>query len=168
MTRLLVPFGVISLLSAPALAAPPYAVGTAVVDTKGASVGTIAATEGDTIVTVRTDKHDIRLPVSSFAKDPNTGKLLLALSQAELNAKFEADQAAVAASLEVGKPVKGLNGQVLGTIEAIDDKEVQMKLPTGQTVKFPRSGIAGASDGAVVGITAEQLEAQIKGTSPAS
>ncbi len=165
MTRLLVPFVSLSLLAAPALAAPPYAVGTAVVDTKGGAVGTISATEGDTIVKVRTDKHDIRLPVTSFAKDPSSGKLLLALTQAELNAKYEADMAAAAASLEVGKPVKGLNGQVLGTIESIDANQVQLKLASGQSVQFPRSGIAGGVDGAVAGITLEQLQAQLKGAS---
>ena len=160
MKRLIVPFLSLSLLAAPALAAPPYTVGAVVLDTKGDPVGTIAATEGDTVVTVRTDKHDIRLPVASFAVE--SGKLYIALSRPELNAKFEADQAAIAASLEVGKPVKGMNGATLGTIESIDDKEVLLKLTSGKSVRVPREGIAGGVDGAVAGITAEQLEAQLK------
>jgi preprotein translocase subunit YajC len=160
MKHLFVPFAFLSLVSAPALAAPPHAVGTPVLDTKGNPVGIISATEGDAIVRVRTDRHEIRLPVGSFTAQD--GKLYLALTQAELNAKYEADMAAVADSLEVGKPVKGLNGALLGTIEAIDDKEVLLKLTSGQSVKLPRNGIAGAVDGATAGITLDQLQAQLQ------
>ena len=158
MKRLLASFATLSLLAAPTLAAP-IAVGTPVVDTKEQPVGTVAAVEGESVVTVRTDKHDVRLPVASFANQD--GKLYLALSQAELNAKYETDQAAIAASLEIGKPVKGTNGTVLGTVESKDEAGVVIKLVSGKTIKVPSNGIAGGVDGAVVGITAEQLEAQL-------
>ena len=159
MKRLLVTFATLSLLAAPAMAAPPFTVGTAVVDVNGAPVGVISATEGDTIVTVRTDKHDVRLPVASFTNQD--GKLYFALNQADLNAKYESDQAAITASLQPGKPVKGMNGQVLGMIESSDATGIVIKLSSGRTAKIPSSGVAGSVDGAVVGVTAEQLEAQL-------
>lgn len=161
MKRLLVPFVTFSLISASALAAPPYTVGTAVLDARSGPVGTVAATEGDTVVVVRTDKYDVRLPVTSFKAQ--NGKLYIALTQAELNAKHEADQAAIAASLLPGRPVQGLGGTVLGTIESFDSTGVVIKLANGKVIKIPSNGIAGRAVGpAVAGVTAEQLEAQLK------
>ena len=159
MLRLLLPLASLSLIAAPVLAAGPHAVGTAVVDTQGNPVGIISAAHGDAVVVVRTDKHDIALPVASFTAQH--GKVYLGLTRAQLNAQYEASLAASAASLQVGKPVKGLNGAVLGTIESIDDQEVQLKLESGQSVKMPRSGVAGGVDGATAGITLEQLKAQL-------
>ena len=162
MKCLLVSLASLSLLVSPALAAPPT-VGMAVVDPKEQPVGTVTAVEGESFVTVRTDKHEVRLPVASFANQD--GKLYLALGQAELNAKVEADKALIAASLQPGKPVQGLNGQVLGTIESSDATGVVIKLPSGKTAKIPSNGVSGRVEGpAVVGVTSEQLEAQLGGT----
>ena len=166
MRRLLVPFATLSFIAAPAFAAEPYVVGAQVYDPQGGAVGTISATEGDTVVTVRTDKHDVRLPVASFTHQD--GKLYIALTQPALNAKYESDQAAITASLLPGQPVKGLNGQVLGTIESSDATGVVIVLASGKKAKIPASGIAGGVGGAVVGVTAEQLEAQLAATATAS
>ena len=68
MIRTLRPLALISLLvSTAALAANPYGPGWEVVDPQGNSVGIVVAVDGDTGLIVRTDKSDVKLPVSSFA-----------------------------------------------------------------------------------------------------
>jgi len=141
--------------------ADAIAVGTAVTDVNGGAVGTVTAIKGD-VVTVHTDRLDAHLAKSSFT--PNEGKLLVGMTQAELNALVEKDQAAAAASLAVGAEIKGMGGAVLGTIDAIDTEFVTIKLASDNKVRIPRSGVAGAATGAVVGLTAEQLEAQVSAT----
>jgi preprotein translocase subunit YajC len=149
--------------AAPALAkAEAFAVGTVVTDAKGGPVGTVTAVKGD-VVTVHTDRLDANLAKASFT--PNNGKLLVGLTQAELNAAVEKDQAAAAASLAVGAEIKGTGGAVLGTIDAIDAEFVTIKVASGNKVRIPRSGVVGSANGAVVGLTAEQLEAQVSATS---
>ena len=136
-----------------------------VTDAKGGAVGTVTAVNGD-IVTVHTDKLDANLSKSSFT--PSEGKLLVGLTQAELNAAVEKDKAAADASLAVGAEVKGSGGATLGTIDAIDTEFVTIKLASGNKVRIPRSGIAGAATGAVIGLTVEQLEAQVTGDAGAN
>jgi preprotein translocase subunit YajC len=144
-----------------ALAAPSYAqadaftVGAQVLDPSGNSVGTITAVNGD-VVTVKTDKLDATLGKGSFAQQD--GKLYIGNTQAELNALVEQTNAAAAASLAVGAPVKDSGGAAVGTIEAIDAEFVTVKLASGKSVRIPRSGIAGSANGAVVGLTAADLE----------
>ena len=64
-----------------------------------APVGTVTAVNGD-IVTIKTDKLEANLSKSSFAEQE--GKLLIGMTQAELNAAIEKDKAAADASLAVG------------------------------------------------------------------
>lgn len=146
---------------APALAQQPattVAVGMQVVDASGQPVGTIASQRADS-VTVKTDRHEVPLNVSSFAV--RDGKAYFGMTQAQLNAEYEKSMAAAQASLTPGSVVKGLNGARLGTIDSIDEQKVVLKLDSGQSVELPRSGVAGGPDGAVVGITAEDLAKQI-------
>jgi len=145
-----------------ALAGPAYAQaggftpGTQVLDSSGNPVGTVTAINGD-VVTVKTDKLDANLGKASFAEQD--GKLYIGMTQAELNAAVEQDQAAAAASLAVGAPVKDSAGGEAGTIEAIDADFVTLKLASGKSIRIPRSGIAGSAGGAVVGLSAADLEA---------
>ena len=139
-------------------AAPAVTVGMQVVDATGQPVGTVASRRDDS-VTVKTDKHEVPLSTSSFAV--RDGKAYFGMTQAQLNAEYEKSLAAAQASLTPGSVVKGLNGQRLGTIDSIDDQKVVLKLDSGQSVELPRSGVAGGPDGAVVGITAEDLAKQI-------
>lgn len=148
---------------APAFAQQPaatVAVGMQVVDVKDAPVGTIISMNGDS-VTLKTDRHEIPLNAGSFSVQE--GKAYFGMTQAEVNAEYEKTLAAAEASLAPGAVVKGLNGQRLGTIESIDDQTLKLKLDGGQVVELPRSGIAGGPDGAVVGITAEDLAKQVGG-----
>lgn len=144
-------------LASPAFAqGDPFAIGTQVTDANGGPVGTVTAVNGD-VVTVKTDKLDANLPKGSFA--PHEGKLLIGNTQAELNALIEKELAAAEASLAVGAPVKGSAGGEVGTIEAIDDQFVTLKLASGKSVRLPRNGIAGSSNGAIIGATLSDLEA---------
>ena len=167
MQRFIVGFASLLLAATPltpayAQAAPAsaYAPGTQLVDVNGGVVGTVTSVNGD-VVTVKTDRLDANLSKSSFT--PNEGKLLFGLTQAELNAVVEKDNAAAEASLAVGAEVKGTGGASLGTIDAIDAEFVTIKLASGNKVRIPRAGIVGSASGAVIGLTADELEAQVSG-----
>lgn len=136
-------------------------VGMQVVDVSGAIVGTISGRKDDSI-TLKTDRHDIPLPTSSFTVQD--GKAYFGMTRTQVNAEYEKMLAEAEASLVPGAIVNGLGGKRLGTIEAIDDEIVTLKLDSGQSVQLPRSGVAGRPDGAVVGITAEQLAEKIAGS----
>ena len=155
--RLLVAFASVSLaFASPALAqAGGFAVGAQVLDGSGNPVGTITAINGD-VVTVKTDKVDANLGKASFAEQD--GKIYIGNTQAELNALVEQTNAAAAAALAVGAPVKDSAGAAVGTIEAIDAEFVTLKLASGKSIRIPRTGIASGTDGAVVGLTAADLE----------
>jgi preprotein translocase subunit YajC len=143
------------------LAGPAYAqtdgftVGAQVLDASGNPVGTISAINGE-VITVKTDKVEAPLGKGSFAQQD--GKLYIGNTQAELNALVEKANAAAAASLAVGASVKDSAGASAGTIEAIDAEFVTLKLSSGKSIRIPRSGIAGSAEGAIVGLTAADLE----------
>jgi preprotein translocase subunit YajC len=155
--RLLVALASASLaFASPAFAqAVGFSVGTQVLDSSGGTVGTVTAVNGD-VVTVKTDKLDANLGKASFAEQD--GKLYIGMTQADLNAAVEKEQAAAEASLAVGAEVKDSAGASAGTIEAIDAEFVTIKLASGKSVRIPRTGIAGSSNGAVIGLTAADLE----------
>jgi preprotein translocase subunit YajC len=146
-----------------AAAAAPVA-GMTVKDTAGGIVGTVTAVT-DGFVTVKTDKHEVRLPVASFT--PADGSLLYAMTQAQLNAEVEKSATASAAMIKEGASVKGSGGADAGTITALDAKTVTLKLPSGKAVRVPRSGIAAGADGLIVGMTAADLDAAA-GPAPAA
>ena len=141
-----------------AQAAPAISVGMQVVDTADAAVGQIVAMRDGT-VTLKTDRHEIPMPATSFAL--RDGKLYFAMTRAQVNAEYEKALADAEASLAVGATVKGLAGTPVGTIESIDEQNVMIKLTGGQSVQLPRSGIAGGPDGAVIGISAADLAKKV-------
>jgi preprotein translocase subunit YajC len=147
-------------VSTPSLVDAAPTPGMQVKDASGGMVGSVIKSDA-TMVTVKTDKYEIPLPVASFTPDGQV--LLLGMSQAQLNAEWEKIQAASAASLVVGAPVKGSKGTQVGTIEAIDDQSVTIALSSGKKVQLPRNGIAGSPSGAVIGFSAEELEAKLAG-----
>jgi preprotein translocase subunit YajC len=155
---------VTAALTAPAAAvaqaAEGIAVGSQVVDTKGGVVGIVSSIRGDVIL-VKTDRHEVALPKVSFT--PNEGKLLFGMTQAELNAATDATLAAAAANLVPGATVRGSAGAKVGTIDAIDTEFATIKLESGNLVRIPRSGIGANAEGAVIGLTAEQLEQKAEG-----
>ena len=146
-------------LAAMTLAAPSIAqtAGMQVVDTTGGAVGTVVSVSGDNVV-IKTDKHQVALPKTSFTA--HEGKLLFGMTQAQLNAETEKSLAEAVASIADGATVKGSAGAVVGTIDALDAESVTIKLQSGSLIRVPRSGVAAGGDGVVVGLTAEELEAQ--------
>ena len=154
-----------SAAQAPAAAPPPAAatltLGMPVVDAQGGAVGSITAVAADS-VTIKTDKHSAVLPKTGLSV--SAGKALVGLTQAQLNAQIEQAQAAAPkAELKVGGNVKGTGGTSVGTIDAVTADSVTIKLASGVSIAIPRSGIAAEADGGgVIGLTAAQLEAQVK------
>lgn len=150
----------LAAIGQPAIAQVPAGVqpGMTVKDSAGGVVGTVARTDSANI-TVRTGKHDIPVPGASFTLD---GKVLLfGLTQAQLDAQYEQSVAQAQAALQAGLPVKGAGGEVVGTIAAIDDEQVTIEVAGGTKVVLARTAIAGSPDGAVIGLTAEQLTSSL-------
>ena len=134
-------------------------VGMQVTDSAGGAVDSVAAVKGDNLL-IKTDKHEVLLPKSSFT--PNAGKLLFGMTQAQLNAEIEKSSAAANAALVAGATVVGLQGTPVGTIESIDDQNATIKLASGKSVTLPRSGLRGNANGTVtIGMTVEQLNAAV-------
>lgn len=150
--------------AAVAFAAPALAqmtVGAPVVDPQGGAIGTITVVDGDFVV-VKTDKHEVRLPSTSFAK--GDAGFVMGMTQAELNAAVEQSLAQASAKMVVGAAVKGSAGSDVGTIDAIDDEFVTLALAGGdQKVRLPRAAVAATPDGPMIGLTAEELKAQVGG-----
>ena len=139
--------------------APSFAqtAGQQVVDTTGAGVATVVRVDGDNVV-VKTDKHEVALPKTSFT--PHEGKLLFGMTQAQLNAEVEKSQAEAAKAIAPGATVKGSDGAVAGTIDSVDVDTVTIKVASGALVRVPRTGVAAGNGEVVVGLTAADLQAQ--------
>lgn len=146
--------------AAPALAS--VSPGAQVKGPSGEVVGTVASVDG-TFYVVKTDKHEVRLPSSSFT--PHEGALLFGMTRDQLNAEVEKALEAANAKLVPGVKVAGSGGVIVGTIEAIDDQFATIKLTSGKLAKIPRAGIAAGADGAVIGMTAAQLQAAVSASS---
>jgi preprotein translocase subunit YajC len=125
-----------------------------VVGPSGGVVGMVISVKG-TNLTVKTNKHEVLLPMSSFTA--NKGKLMFGMSAAQLNAATEQAMAAAKAAVAPGAAVYGSDGSLAGKIESIDEKLVKIKLASGQSVRIPRNGVSGSANGAVLGITTAKL-----------
>lgn len=148
----------------PAAAQAAISAGAVVKDTAGGNVGTIVATDAG-FATVKTDRHEVRLPATSFTK-VDTG-YIIAMTQVELNAAVEKSLAEAAASLAAGAVVRDPQGGTVGTVEAVDAEFVTVKLAK-TSVKLPRAAVAVGPTGPVIGNTAAELEAKAAAVAPAA
>lgn len=139
------------------------AVGAKVSDANGGEVGTISKVDGQFVV-VKTDKHEVRLPVTSFTA--HNGGFLFGMTRDQLNAEVEKTLAAANAKIVAGASVTGSQGGNVGTIEAIDEQFVTVKLGSGKKVRLPRAAVAPGPNGAVIGMTAAELEAAAGAAAP--
>jgi preprotein translocase subunit YajC len=150
--------------AAPALAQPApdaaITVGVAVSDPQGGAVGTIAAVDGD-FVTLKTDRHEVRLPKASFAAGAETG-LVMGMTQAEVNAAVEQSLADLGPVLAVGATVRDTAGGVVGTVESFDEEFATIKLSTNR-VRLPVTAFGRGAQGPVIAMTAAELEAAAGG-----
>ena len=143
-------------LPAAAQASANFSAGVNVSDTQGGEVGTIASVDGDFVI-LRTDKHEVRLPKTSFTA--HQGGFIMAMTRAQVNAAVEQTQAQAASTLVAGALVQGNEGGTVGTIDAIDDQFATIKLTSGKLVRLPRGAIAAGTNGALIGMTGAELEA---------
>lgn len=128
--------------------------GMQVVDPSGGAVGIVAGIKGDMLI-LKTDKHEVQLPLSSFTA--NQGKLLFGMTAEQLNAATEQALAAAKAQVTPGANVYGSDGTLAGTIESMDETLVKIKLANGESVRIPRNGVSGSDKGAVLGIMTAKL-----------
>lgn len=164
--RKLIVLALVSAAPAAFSSAHAQAIGMQIVDTSGAPVGVITAIKGDN-VEVKTDKHEVLLPKASFRADK--GKLVMAMTQAQLDSKIEEAAAANAKAIAVGATVNGSAGTALGKIETVDGANVTIALNSGKKIRVPSSGLRGNADGTVtIGYTAEQLEALLNSSGSSS
>jgi preprotein translocase subunit YajC len=137
--------------------------GTQVVDPSGNPVGTISSV-GPTYVVLKTDKHEVRLSKDSFAFRPEG--LMFSLTKDQLNAQVEQSVANIDDLLTPGAMIHDRQRAMVGTVEAVEGDLVTLKLASGAKVRLPKSGFAPGADGAVIGLTAEQLQAQVPTPTP--
>jgi preprotein translocase subunit YajC len=152
--------GAALLLSVPA-AAETLRVGAAVTDPQGGAVGTITAVDSQ-YVTLRTDRHETRLPVASFTATDNA--VLFGMTRDQLNAAVDQALASAQQAIAVGAIVHDRTGAAIGPVASVDDQNVTVTFGQ-QPVQFPRSAIAAGPNGLVVGVTVAELQAQV-GASP--
>lgn len=146
-------------LSTPA-AAETLRVGAVVTDPQGGEVGTITAVDSQ-YVTLRTDRHETRVPAASFTATDTA--VLFALTRDQLNAQIDQALAQAQAAIAVGAVVHGRDGAVIGPVEAVDEQNVTVRFGARQ-VRFPRAALAPGQDGLVVGFTVAELQAQVGAT----
>jgi preprotein translocase subunit YajC len=139
-----------------ASATASFSAGAKVSDTAGGDVGTISSVDGDYVI-LKTDKHEVRLPKTSFTA--HEGGFIMAMTRDQVNAAVEQSLASAAEKIVVGATVTGSQGSTVGTIDALDDQFVTVKLSSGKLVRLPRTGLAPGPNGAVIGMTVAELEA---------
>lgn len=143
------------LFLATAAAAQSLAVGTTVTDPQGGEVGTITAIDGDNVL-LRTDRHEVRLPASSFTATA-TGALF-AVSRDQLNADLDRMKAQARAAFVVGANVHDRGGALVGPITVLDAESVTVRIGDG-IVRLPRAAVVAGQQGLVVGATLAELQA---------
>ena len=158
--------------TAPAAAAPAagakanVAAGATVTDAQGGAVGTIASTDGTNAV-IDTGAVKATVPVSAFAQGDKA--LLIGMTKAELESAAKGasadQQAQFLASLQPGIAVSDAQGGAVGKIEAVEGENVVVATANAKA-KLPKSALAKGPNGAVIGMTAAQLEAAAKGATP--
>jgi preprotein translocase subunit YajC len=151
--------------AAQAPAGAAFSAGMAIKDINGGDVGTVTRVDGQFLI-VKTDKHEVRLPATSFTQ--HQGALLFGMTRDQLNAEVEKSLAAAAAKIAPGAAVSDAAGGAVGTITAVDPQWVTVKLVSGTELRLPRNAVAPGPNGAVVGSTAAQLEAAAKASAPAA
>jgi preprotein translocase subunit YajC len=139
-------------------AAATFTAGAKISDTAGGEVGTITSVDGDYVI-VKTDKHEVRLPKTSFTA--HEGGFLMGMTRDQLNAAVEQSLAAAAAKIVVGATVSGAQGAPVGTIDALDDQFATIKLGSGKLARLPRNALAAGPNGVVIGMTVAELEAAV-------
>jgi preprotein translocase subunit YajC len=154
---LLAPAIAVAPIGAPsALAQSAITPGMPVIDSAGHPVGIIAAVKAANVV-LKTDKHEVTVPATSFTVDH--GKLLFGMTADQVNAAAEQAATQAMAAIAPGAQVYGPDGKLVGTIDSLDDESVTIKLASGSLVRVTKTRVASNGQKVVVGATVAQLEA---------
>jgi hypothetical protein len=153
----------------PATAAKTPTVGATVLDSNGATIGTVVSITPQAIV-LDVSGTKIAVPPAAIGSTPKgfamaMTKEALQAAQAQQQA---AAQAAVKSRLVAGAPVAGLNGAPVGTIKSTSNDMVTLTTSKGE-VTLPASGFtANATGQLIIGLTQAQLDAAISGNGGAT
>jgi hypothetical protein len=150
-------------LAAPA-AAQTIQVGATVKDPQGGEVGTVASVDGQFVV-VQTDRHQARLPVTSFT--PTDEAVLFGLTRDQLNTQIDQALAQAQQAIAVGAIVHGRDGAVVGPVTATDAETVTVALGE-QPIRLPRASVAPGPNGLRIGSTLAELQAQVAASTAAT
>jgi hypothetical protein len=95
------------------------------------------------------------------------------MTRAQLNAAVErltppAPVQAQSVQLAPGIVVRGSEGAVAGTIEAVAQDNITLRLTSGRSVSIPRSAVGVTAQGGVLSITAEELQRRAEQAVPAA
>ncbi|WP_298673655.1 hypothetical protein [uncultured Sphingomonas sp.] len=148
-----------------ASAAHGVAAGAIVYDAQGDVVGTIVSTDGTNAV-VDTGTVKAALALSAFGTSPKGPTL--GMTKAQLDAAASQQQpnsAEFRAKLVPGAAVYGSGGTEIGKIKEADAQFITLTTPHGDA-RLPIAGFGPGTNGITIGLTAQQLEAAIKGAAP--
>ena len=143
-------------LAQPVLAQATFTTGAQVSDTAGGAVGTITSVEGEFVV-LKTNKHEVRLPKSSFTAVDDG--FIMAMTQAQVNAAVEQSLAKADTLVTAGAMVRDTSGNFVGSVQKVDGDLATLRLSTGTLVALPVSAFGPGASGPVIGMTAMELEA---------
>ena len=152
------------LAAAPAFAQSALRPGAVVTGPQGGQVGTIASIDGQ-FVLLRTDRHEVRLPVSSFTATADA--VLFGLTREQLNSDLDRMKAQAQQAIAVGATVRDRDGALIGPVEATDSETLTVRLGE-QLIRLPRTAVAPGPDGLVVGVTVAELQAQAAAATPSA
>ncbi len=148
-----------ALLLPAAASAQTLSVGKPVTDPDGGAVGTITAIEGDNVV-LRTDRHEVRLPASSFAVTEEAA--LIGMTQDQLNSQVDQMLAQAQQAFAVGATVRDREGATVGQVQELDEETLTIQFGE-QQIRLPRAAVAAGPEGLVIGATVAELQAQVGG-----
>lgn len=156
--------GFLAITASQAISASPVLTpGMAVSDPAGGAVGTIASVSAETAI-VATGTHKVALPLTSFAK--NDKGAVIGLTRTELDAAAakaaENEAATLRARIIPGVMISGSQGNALGTVKAIEGDLVVVASEHGDA-RLPIAAIGNDPKGLMVGMTAADFEAAVKG-----
>jgi hypothetical protein len=148
---------------APTQSTAGIAVGATIVDDAGNPVGDIVSIQNGDVI-VRTDRHEARIPRTSLWV--SRGRVVLSMTRAQLNSAVDRLTPTPPVQLAPGVVVRGPAGAVAGTIEAVEPDNIILRLTSGQAASLPRSAVGATAQGAIIGITAEELQRRVEEAAP--
>lgn len=148
------------LLLPAAVQAQTLQAGATVTDPQGGEVGTIVSVDGDVVV-LRTDRHEVRLPAAAL-RATETGAVA-GVTRDQLNAQVDQAMAQAQQAFVVGAVVRDPAGAVVGPVQEITADTVTVQF-RGQRIRLPRTSLAPAEGGLIIGASVADLEAQLGAT----